>query len=57
MFGHIGNGITTSLDYRANGLFLTLAGAVPEPGTWLTMVAGFGAIGWTLRRRRPLAAA
>lgn len=25
---------------------------VPEPGTWMMMIAGFGAIGWSLRRRR-----
>jgi hypothetical protein len=24
--------------------------AVPEPGTWLTMILGFGATGWMLRR-------
>ena len=27
-------------------------GAVPEPGTWMTMLAGFGAIGTALRFRR-----
>jgi hypothetical protein len=26
--------------------------AVPEPGTWATMLTGFGLIGWRLRRRR-----
>jgi len=26
--------------------------AVPEPGTWLTMLLGFGFLGWQLRRRR-----
>lgn len=26
---------------------------VPEPAVWLTMIAGFGAIGLALRRRRP----
>lgn len=25
--------------------------AVPEPGTWLTMVLGFGLTGWSIRRR------
>jgi hypothetical protein len=30
---------------------------VPEPGTWALFIAGFGAIGGTLRRRRGLAAA
>lgn len=27
-------------------------GAVPEPSTWLTMLLGFGAVGFALRRRR-----
>lgn len=26
--------------------------AVPEPGSWLMMLLGFGALGWQLRRRR-----
>lgn len=26
--------------------------AVPEPETWATMIIGFGAIGWAMRRRR-----
>ncbi|MEO7786401.1 MAG: PEPxxWA-CTERM sorting domain-containing protein [Sphingomicrobium sp.] len=34
--------------------FLT---AVPEPGTWMLMLAGFGVIGGTLRRQRKLAVA
>jgi hypothetical protein len=25
---------------------------VPEPGTWMTMLLGFAAIGWTLRRNK-----
>lgn len=25
---------------------------VPEPGTWASMLLGFGLIGWTMRRRR-----
>jgi hypothetical protein len=25
---------------------------VPEPGTWMTMILGFGLTGWALRRRR-----
>jgi hypothetical protein len=28
------------------------AGAVPEPGTWLTMLVGFASIGFAMRRRR-----
>lgn len=27
-------------------------GAVPEPGTWAMMLLGFGAIGYSMRRRR-----
>ena len=26
--------------------------AVPEPGTWATMLMGFGLVGWMMRRRR-----
>jgi hypothetical protein len=29
-----------------------LAGAVPEPATWATMLIGFGAIGYSMRRGR-----
>ncbi|KRB86320.1 hypothetical protein ASE00_06275 [Sphingomonas sp. Root710] len=29
----------------------------PEPATWAMMLLGFGAIGWTLRHRRPASAA
>lgn len=32
--------------------FNTLSAAVPEPATWAMMVAGFGAIGISFRRRR-----
>lgn len=32
--------------------YAALAGAVPEAATWMTMVAGFAAIGAALRRRR-----
>ena len=31
-------------------------GAVPEPTTWAMTIAGFGGVGWTLRRRRATAA-
>lgn len=27
--------------------------AVPEPGTWAMMLLGFGAVGFTIRRKRP----
>jgi len=32
-------------------------GGVPEPATWALMVGGFGLVGATLRRRRPLTVA
>jgi hypothetical protein len=36
---------------------ITAPSAVPEPGTWATMLLGFGIIAWQVRRRaRPLAA-
>ncbi len=28
------------------------ASAVPEPDSWIVMIAGFGMVGWALRRRR-----
>ena len=30
---------------------VTIGGAVPEPSTWLLMILGFGAIGFSLRQR------
>lgn len=36
---------------------LGYAGAVPEPSTWMMMIAGFGTIGVSLRRRRHTCAA
>lgn len=30
---------------------LVVSGAVPEPSSWLLMIAGFGMIGWAARRR------
>ena len=33
-------------------LFITTFSAVPEPATWLLMIAGVGLVGWQLRRRR-----
>lgn len=41
------------LAYAAEGAM----GGVPEPATWALMIAGFGLMGASLRRRRPTAAA
>ena len=35
---------------------VTPAAAVPEPGTWAMLIAGFGLVGATIRRRRALTA-
>ena len=37
------------------GTVSTLTAAVPEPGTWAMMLLGFGAIGFSMRRKRPVA--
>jgi hypothetical protein len=41
-------------DYPACGLGEVAFGgpAVPEPGTWAMMIAGFGLVGWAARNRR-----
>ncbi len=38
--------------FRSINSQFALTAAIPEPGTWLMMIAGFGAIGASLRRRR-----
>jgi outer membrane lipase/esterase len=35
-----------------NRQFNLIGSAVPEPATWLMMIAGFGAVGWSMRRSR-----
>ncbi len=35
---------------------VSLAGAIPEPSTWAMMLAGFGLVGYSLRRRRAVVA-
>lgn len=40
-------------DVSAN---VTAAGAVPEPATWTMLIAGFGLVGASLRRRSPATA-
>jgi hypothetical protein len=50
----VGSGIGA----REYVLELSLAGwvALPDPGTWMTMIAGFGFVGGAMRRRRAIAA-
>lgn len=54
-----GGGLAPSLDVSADLILssVTLSGtplkfSVPEPATWASMVAGFGLLGGSLRRRR-----
>jgi hypothetical protein len=54
MFSFTGTG---PRDANGNALTSVVSGnvsisPVPEPGTWALMILGFGAIGFTLRRRR-----
>ena len=52
--GHVA-GVSFTSD---SGVFLTGAGgAVPEPASWALLVAGFGVVGITARRRRSVVAA
>lgn len=39
-------------DNHTVGYFITKGGVVPEPATWAMMIAGFGLVGFTARRRR-----
>lgn len=48
------NGVSRGLgSYGGNATFVPSVAAVPEPGTWAMMLLGFGAIGFSMRRRRP----
>jgi hypothetical protein len=46
--GHVA-GVSFTSD---SGVFLTGAGAVPEPASWALLVVGFGVVGLASRRRR-----
>ena len=55
-------GVLNSIDVtglsRGNGSYggnATFIPAVPEPATWAMLLVGFGAIGFSMRRRRALA--
>jgi hypothetical protein len=42
-------------DLAGQWTFTDNINAVPEPSTWAMMLAGFGMLGWTVRRRRQVA--
>jgi hypothetical protein len=46
-----GNGGTATLPSSEPREVLQPTSAVPEPGTWATMLLGFGLIAWRIRRR------
>jgi hypothetical protein len=60
LFGAIGSG-RAYLNIHSNafpqGEIRAFLVAVPEPATWAMMLIGFGAMGWSIRRRRTSLAA
>lgn len=42
----------TNASYGGNLTFTPLVAAVPEPATWLMMIMGFAAVGFSMRRRK-----
>jgi hypothetical protein len=42
----------TPVRYKFNFIVGNFVGEVPEPATWAMMLLGFGAVGYTMRRRR-----
>ena len=70
VFSEVGSGGGYESDNHTVGHFLTegtgtgvplspgsFPGAVPEPATWAMMLAGFGLVGASVRRRRPMVVA
>jgi len=50
--------MTATVVLKIGPIKATFNGAVPEPGTWMMMLLGFGAMGVAMRRdRKKLAAA
>ena len=49
-------GLSRGLGSYGGNLTFIPAAAVPEPGTWALMLIGFGAVGFSMRRRRRITA-
>ena len=53
--GHSINATVQNVGNSRNPSYLLLdAPGVPEPGTWMLMLLGIGAVGFSMRRRRNL---
>lgn len=53
------NGVVTGLEVSlgdSGGIVTKVVNGVPEPSTWALMLAGFGMVGYSMRRRRAVAA-
>jgi hypothetical protein len=46
--GHFSNSRLQAASFAIDG---TVDGAVPEPASWMLMIAGFGLVGFAARRR------
>ncbi len=53
-FGSFSNGTDATRVYGNLSVTAALQSALPEPSSWATMLLGFGAIGYAVRRRRTL---
>ncbi|WP_313670344.1 PEPxxWA-CTERM sorting domain-containing protein [Sandarakinorhabdus sp.] len=49
-------GITTNGAFQIDNLTIGASGVVPEPASWAMLIAGFGLVGATARRRRAVTA-
>jgi hypothetical protein len=45
-------GASDSLGGYVDNIRLSKVGAIPEPGTWMLMILGLGAVGFAMRRRQ-----
>ena len=46
---------TATFGHPTSNEIIATAGAIPEPATWAMMLAGFGAVGFAMRRRQKVA--